>query len=1391
MINKMMGLLFALAAMVAVPVGAQAAACTAPAWDPEFQYEGWELVTYDSAHFMAKWWVKGTPPDRTDEWGPWDFIEDCDSGVAPDPVPVVSPLSRSFSSGGGSDVVFTLNTDGDVLVSVDNSSLGVPLDTGDYSLNSFDLTFSATYLSSLTVGNYSFQLNFASAAPLTVDINVVDVSSPPQTQTLTPQDAVLSYDAVLTNGQVELKHGEAQWLYTAPVSGEYVVEFDYESPYGEKTNTFYVGGNTQQVVTPITNGTTEVYSITANLSAGDQVIGVDGSNSNWGYIFLGDVRVSPSVAVPQDPTLSPASKSVVLGSGTSVSYSLNAGSYSFSGLSNGGVALQQGVDYSLSASSLTLEAGYISTLAAGTYTLTATFDGADLGSKSVSVELQVDTAPVVMPSVSPSSISVQAGSSTSVSYSLDTGSYSFSSLSNGGTELQQGVDYTASGTSLTLEGGYISTLAVGTYTLTSTFYDADLGSQTVSVDLQVDSVPVVMPSVSPASITVQAGSGASVSYSLDSGSYSFSGLSNGGTVLQQGVDYTLSATSLTLESGYISTLAVGTYTLTSTFDDADLGSQTVSVELRVESAPVVMPSVSPSSKSVEAGSGISVSYSVDAGSYSFSSLSNGGTVLQSGTDYTVSGGSLSLSGGYINSLAVGTYTLTATFDDADLGSQSVAVELRVDSAPVVMPTISPASQTVNVGAPTALAFSLNTGTFTFSGVDADGVALPATDYSYSGGVLTLNESYIATLTAGQTVSYSAQFTSTYNGSATADFMVTATQALTGDCFDLNTVTLEGGAYVQDGRAKVTGTNGSAAYWTASVAKAGQYQVLLTYNTEGGDKIVSFMLDDGGRSNMTWPDTPATAPQDMEFVQNLTAGIHRIGMINRDGDWGWASVQKLCVNFLGSLAVNSPQAFDNLISGADIVVDFTKEGTGDLTYAVNGGTTQVYSGATPLVIPTSGDGLYDLEIGVAGTNLKKVLRVQVGNAPGPFYVDTLGSQFVLGNRPFYFNGSNQYYLMYKPEPMAEDFFKRAKYLGMTAVRTWMFCNDTKTHDGVCINMKSGEDFLLTKANRTAEEQAIVDRSFELFDNYVALAHQYDVKLVLSLADYWNYFGNLDSYGAPHYSTPSSVTKFKDFITALLQHHNPLTGYTYAEDPAIMMWELANEPRCSSGCDAQIFKAWASDISSLIKSLAPNQLVSIGAESSFAHNGSGDDFNFIKTVNDLPTIDAISAHLYPTWWSMSDAETLSNIDQLAEVGRELSKPTYIGEFSWPVASEASVTQDLQTRYQKFVDWYARAEQNKDAIGGMLAWQLSGLEWGNGETPLDGCQWCAGPYGEPTGGWTANNDGFQMYCAITAEEATLTETGAPGDNKEGNIIHIDLHKPVCDLLTDRSAYYESLNQ
>lgn len=645
--------------------------------------------------------------------------------------------------------------------------------------------------------------------------------------------------------------------------------------------------------------------------------------------------------------------------------------------------------------------------------------------------------------------------------------------------------------------------------------------------------------------------------------------------------------------------------------------------------------------------------------------------------------------------------------------------------------------------------------------------------------------------------------SSVKSSSSAQTSSSAPVSVTSWTYDAIAAVITAPAEVIDGVGSLMG-NGSAVIWNVNLPVTGEYRITINWSAPYGSKTNTLVVDGTGISNVfAETATPVAYTQ----TKTLTAGEHSFGIRVGSSDWGYMNVHSVKLELLGGLTISSPANFAQLPSGSNIQVVYEKLGSGKLTYSVNDGATVVYAGASPLTIPAHGDGVYRVKFGMEGTTLSSNLRVTVGTTNLPEFVEASGTQFVLGNKPFYFNGSNQYYLMYKPEPMANDFFARAKALDMKVVRTWMFCNGSSTHDGVCINKKSGSSFILVKpeAERTAEEKALIARSFELFDNYAAQAEANNMRLILSLSDYWDYFGKIEDYGP--YASASGRALFKTFITNLLNHVNPLTGKAYKNDPTIMMWELANEPRYTTS-NFPDFKLWVADIAAHIKSIAPNQLVSIGSESSFGI-ALDDSYASLAELNRDPNIDAISAHLYPTAWSMTDEQVLGNIQKLADLAREVGKPAYIGELGWPVdkkrttgsqvenipsgqaAIDAFLAVSLAQRASYMESWYAKAYANRDAIGGFLIWQLSGKEWGNGGVPLQGCQWCAGPYGEPTGGWSGNHDGYQFYCALDAAEMLLTKLGAVGSNKEGDKIHMDLHKPSCDVIKNYSGKYQLLMQ
>lgn len=44
----------------------------------------------------------------------------------------------------------------------------------------------------------------------------------------------------------------------------------------------------------------------------------------------------------------------------------------------------------------------------------------------------------------------------------------------------------------------------------------------------------------------------------------------------------------------------------------------------------------------------------------------------------------------------------------------------------------------------------------------------------------------------------------------------------------------------------------------------------------------------------------------------------------------------------------------------------------------------------------------------------------------------------------------------------------------------------------------------------------------------------------------------------YTDPSVQNMYKDYVTAIVLRKNSLTGVVYRDDPAILAWDVANEP-----------------------------------------------------------------------------------------------------------------------------------------------------------------------------------------------------------------------------------------
>jgi mannan endo-1,4-beta-mannosidase len=128
--------------------------------------------------------------------------------------------------------------------------------------------------------------------------------------------------------------------------------------------------------------------------------------------------------------------------------------------------------------------------------------------------------------------------------------------------------------------------------------------------------------------------------------------------------------------------------------------------------------------------------------------------------------------------------------------------------------------------------------------------------------------------------------------------------------------------------------------------------------------------------------------------------------------------------------------------------------------------------------------------------------------------------------------------------------------------------------------------------------------------------------------WNVF---QDYSSDFHSNAGAKQDYLDHAAFLINRINPYTGVAYKDDPTIMAWELANEPRGFHN-NAVAFNQWIDDAAAYIKSLDSNHLVTTGCEGDTPWpDWHGLDF---VTNHDGPNIDYATIAIWPQGWFSYD-------------------------------------------------------------------------------------------------------------------------------------------------------------
>jgi mannan endo-1,4-beta-mannosidase len=290
--------------------------------------------------------------------------------------------------------------------------------------------------------------------------------------------------------------------------------------------------------------------------------------------------------------------------------------------------------------------------------------------------------------------------------------------------------------------------------------------------------------------------------------------------------------------------------------------------------------------------------------------------------------------------------------------------------------------------------------------------------------------------------------------------------------------------------------------------------------------------------------------------------------------------------------------------------------------------------------------------------------------GKDFVQRHGPNLTLAGKPFRFAGTNNYYLMYKSQYMVDDVLQTAATNGFTVIRTW----------GWLESVQEGVNFQSWNGSQPAYNDGAT--GLQHLDYVIAKAGQLGLKLVIPFTNNWSDFGGMDayvgwagdSYHDSFYTDPVIKQWYKNWISHLLNHVNTITGVAYRNDPAIMTWELANEPRCvgsggfprSASCTTATITNWAAEMSAYIKSIDHKQLTSSGSEGFLNIPGStdgvrnGSDGVDELAISRLPTIDVMSYHLYPDSWTKDLPWATTWIKDHIKLAQKIGKPSMLGEY-----------------------------------------------------------------------------------------------------------------------------------
>lgn len=284
----------------------------------------------------------------------------------------------------------------------------------------------------------------------------------------------------------------------------------------------------------------------------------------------------------------------------------------------------------------------------------------------------------------------------------------------------------------------------------------------------------------------------------------------------------------------------------------------------------------------------------------------------------------------------------------------------------------------------------------------------------------------------------------------------------------------------------------------------------------------------------------------------------------------------------------------------------------------------------------------------------------------------------------------------------------------------------------------------------------DTILEGLDFLLAELEKRDMKAVLYLNNAWEWSGgygkylewaghgkcpmpNTDGYQtyvdhASHFVTcDTAKSLYYDHVRNIVGRISSISGKPYSESPAIMSWQICNEPRPFARANKEAMIQWLDSTARLIKSIDPNHLVSTGSEGKY---GCEVDIDAWVDLHTRTAVDYATIHVWPyNWGWVRDTSTVSGLPRAIEQTHKYIRehvdalkdspcPLVLEEFGYPRDSMALAIGSPVTARETYYGYVLSYVKDSLLLDGANFWG-----WGGLATPRD-AHWAPGdPYtGDP---------------------------------------------------------------